>query len=139
MSETLLQKIGRMEKEILLLKNKPVIKQAKQVKQVDYSVDIKRLAIDINKISDAVKSLELKVINQSVAIKLMGDLINKLGCKNNINALSLAVKSIESNVNNLRVNAPVALVPKKQKEIDVDSSVKKIVNIDYITNLYRNK
>lgn len=103
-----------MEKEILLLKNKPVIKQVKQVKQIDYSIDINQLAIDIDKINYTLSEINKKP--KSIAVDY-SDRITEVS-----NKINLINKSIS-----------------QKKEVDIELSIKKIVNINYITNLYRNK
>ena len=97
MSETLLEKLDRIESEISLL-NKNIDKLSEslsKIKSTPAKAEVKKEVKHID------HSKELSLINNEIV-------------------------TIKQNIN-------------KKQDIDIKSEVEKVVNIAYVTNLYRNK
>ena len=161
MKESLVDQLNRIEEELALLKNKPTpkpvnyqeglslleeanknlnkilddlnkkyellereldsLKNKKPVKQIDYSEDIKKLNIRIDPLVKSINEMKSKPVTPLVTEKI----------KTVDHSKELA--EINSEITNIKKNAS------NKKEINIKEEVKKIITLDYVNRLYRNK
>jgi hypothetical protein len=126
----------RLDKELTVLKSKKPVEQVnyateilltnkkidklisdnnKPVKQIDYSAQISKVDAKVDELSKLITSKaevkkEVKNIDHSKELSLINN----------------DIVAIKQNIN-------------KKQDIDIKSEVEKVVNIAYVTNLYRNK
>ena len=126
----------RLDKELTALKNK------KPVEQVNYAPEILLTNKKIDKlISDNNKPV--KQINYSAKISKLSAKIDELNKSIESKAeVKKEVKCIDHSKELSLINNDVATLKQsinKKQDIDIKSEVEKVVNIAYVTNLYRNK
>jgi hypothetical protein len=157
MSETLLEKLGRIEKELTELK------AAKQPKQIDYSEGISILEginkeltkkfsdlnakyYELNKELLIIKNKKpVEQIDYSEQINALDKKINVLN-KPKIEPVKAEIKKeivhIDHSKELLSINNELSTIKQKinkKQEFDIKAEVEKVVNIAYVTHLYRNK
>ena len=157
MSETLLQRLDRIDKELA------EIKSIKPPKQIDYSegilileninkeltkkfADLNAKYYELNKELLVIKNKRpVEQVDYSKDISLLSKKINAFGESIVKPAPLPTVKSVkvidhtsELSLINNEIKSIKQVVNKKQ-EFDIKSEVEKIVNIAYINNIYRNK
>lgn len=106
-------KFNCLNKEIELIKNKKVIKA------IDYSEDIKSISDKVFNVKQLIDK------NNSKETKVETKIIHKDHTKELL-FINNEISAIKNNSN-------------KKQDIDIKSEVEKVVNIAYVTNLYRNK
>jgi len=112
MSETLLEKLDRIESELKKIQS---IKPPKPIKQVDYSAQISKVDTKVNELS--------KLITSKVEVKKE---VKHVDHSKELSLINSEILAIRQSIN-------------KKQDIDIKSEVEKVVNIAYVTNLYRNK
>ena len=127
---------GRLDKELTALKNK------KPTVQVDYSLDIDLLSKRVDKLI-VDNSKPVKQVDYSAKISKLSAKIDELNksIKSKVEAKK-EVKYIDHSKELSLINGEIASIKKsvnKKQDIDIKSEVEKVVNIAYVTNLYRNK
>ena len=126
----------RLDKELTALKNK------KPVTQVDYSIDILAANKKINKLIAGNKN-PVKQIDYSAQISKVDKKFNELSKLITSKAeVKKEVKHVDHSKELSLINDDIVTIKQninKKQDIDIKSEVEKVVNIAYVTNLYRNK
>tara|TARA_R110000787_G_scaffold198349_3_gene309480 strand:- start:331 stop:867 length:537 start_codon:yes stop_codon:yes gene_type:complete len=122
----------RLDKELTALKNK------KPVVQVDYSHDVLALNKRVDKlIADNNKAI--KQVDYSAQISKVDTKVNELS---KLITSKVEVKHVDHSKELSLINSKIVAIKQsinKKQDIDIKSEIKKVVNIAYVTNLYRNK
>ena len=157
MSETLLEKLGRIEKELTELK------AVRPVKQVDYSegisileginkeltkkfADLNNKYYELNKELLVIKNKRpVEQVDYSEQINALDKKLNALN-KPKIEPIKAEIKKeivhIDHSKELLSINNELSTIKQKinkKQEFDIKAEIEKVVNIAYVTHLYRNK
>tara|TARA_R110000772_G_scaffold60095_2_gene135631 strand:+ start:9654 stop:10100 length:447 start_codon:yes stop_codon:yes gene_type:complete len=148
MSETLLEKLDRIESEL------KKIRSMKPPKPIDYSEGIsileginKELSKKLLDITDKYESLnkEIAVLKNKKPVTQVDYSIDILALSKRVDKLiadNKPVKHVDHNKELPLINNEIASIKQslnKKQDIDIKSEVEKVVTIAYVTNLYRNK
>ena len=126
----------RLDKELTALKNK------KPVVQVDYSHDVLALNKRVDKLI-ADNNKPIKQVDYSAQISKVDTKVNELSKLITSKVeVKKEVKHIDHSKELSLINSDILAIKQcinKKQDIDIKSEVEKVVNIAYVTNLYRNK
>lgn len=107
--------IKLLNKELAALKNK------KPVKQIDYSEDIKKLNVRVDKAVKSINETKSKPVTP-----LVNEKINHVDHSKELTKINSEIKSIKDKASN-------------KKEINIKEEIENIVNLNYVNRLYNRK
>ena len=122
MNETLNQKLDRIEKELAEIKNKPVIKQ------INHNIDISKINNELLLISKSIS--EINNNNKDINIDLTK--IKNIPATKQINH-NIDIERLDNSLLSIlnKINAATSGISTED--------VKKLITVEFINNLYRNK
>ncbi|HHZ95191.1 MAG TPA: hypothetical protein EYN67_06475 [Flavobacteriales bacterium] len=143
MKAPLVDQLNRIEKELALLKNKPVPKPVNYKEGIslleEANKNLDKILGDLNKKHELLEQ-ELKLLKSKKPVKQTdySEDIKKLNVR--IDLLSGKNKSVDHSKELTKINSDIENIKKNannKKEINLIEEIKKVVNLPYVNGLYR--